>query len=194
MGGQRYIEESPDVFRSVDDPDDKLIFGRNEDGAVVQVFEKQWAAGASDKLCPLDKASTHYLILGLGGLLALGVVLGSVWGLPKWMFMSFGEKLSRGAVFGASLTYLALVIASASVVGDGPEEVVFTGIPGLQGLLALSAVSSGLAVLAGVFLVPAWSNGYWSLFARLRHTVVVLSLFSVAWSLHYWNLVGPWNS
>ncbi len=193
-GGQRYIEESQDIFRSVDNPDDKLVFGRDEEGAVTLLFDKEWAAGASDKLGPLDKVSTHYLILGLGLFLSIGVVVGSLWGAPKWFFMSMGEKVSRGAVFGAALSYLGFVGGSAAASSAGPEELVYTGIPGLMGLLTLSAVSAALAVLAGLFLVPAWSNGYWSLFGRLRHTVVVIVLVAVAWSLHHWNLVGPWNA
>ena len=195
-GGSRYIEEHKDVFVNVDNPDSKLIFGRDEGGVVNNMFLGS-GAGATmtyEKIGFWDQARTHQRILGFGFLISIGVFCGSIWVLPKWRQMTDGEKLSRMLVFGAAVSYLVAVGFFATALSKGLGVVYRHGIDNLQIILTLCLVAALLALAALPALGIAWARGYWSLFGRLRYTVVVITLLATAWSLHYWNLVGPWNA
>lgn len=195
-GGSRYIEEHKDVFVSVDNPDNKLIFGRDEGGVVNNMFLGS-GAGATmtyEKISFWDQARTHQRILGFGFLISIGVFCGSILALPKWRQMTDGEKLSRILVFGASVSYLVAVVFFAAALSRGLGAVYRHGIDNLHVILTLWLVGALLALAALPALGIAWVRGYWSLFGRLRYTVVVITLLATAWSLHYWNLVGPWNA
>lgn len=195
-GGSRYIAKQRDVFVNVDNPDNKLIFGRDKDGGVNYMFlgSGAGAAIAFERIGFWDQARTHQRILGFGFLISIGVLCGSIWALPKWRQMTNGEKLSRLLVFAASISYLVAAGIFAAALSKGLGAVYRHGIDNIHFILSLGLVGALLALAAVPALVIAWARGYWSLFGRLRHTAVVIALLAMAWSLHYWNLVGPWNA
>ena len=195
-GGSRYIEEQEDVFVSVDNSDNKLIFGRDDDDSVNTMFLRS-GAGATitfEKIGYWDQARTHQRILGFGFLISLGVVFGFILTLPKWRQMTDGEKLSRILVFAASVAYLLAVGLFAAALSKGLGAVYRNGIDNLHVILTLWLVGALLALAALPAVGVAWARGYWSLFGRLRYTMSVIALLATAWSLHHWNLVGPWNA
>lgn len=194
-GGSRYVEGQKDVFVSVDNPDHKLIFGRDEDGVVNYMFlgSGAGAAIAYEKIGFWDQARTHQRILGFGFLISIAVICGSIWAFPKRRRMKGGEKLSRLLVFGASVSYLVAIGFFAAALSKGLGAVYRHGIDNLHIILTLWLVGALLALAALPALGIAWARGYWSIFGRLRHTLVVIALLAMAWSLNYWNLVGPWN-
>ena len=195
-GGSRYVEEREDVFVSVENADNKLIFGRDDGGSVNAMFLRS-GAGATvtfEKIDYWDQARTHQRILGFGFLVSLGVFFGFILALPKWRQMTNGEKLSRILVFAASVAYLLAVGLLAAALSKGLGTAYRHGIDNLHVILTLCLVSALLALAALPALGLAWKRGYWSLFGRLRYTVAVIALLATAWSLHHWNLVGPWNA
>ncbi|MEM8988309.1 MAG: serine hydrolase domain-containing protein [Pseudomonadota bacterium] len=194
FGGGRYIEEKKDVFVSVDNPDNKVIFGRDADGAVNYIFMNSRAPFGFERISFWDQARTHYGILGFGLLISIGVFCGSVWAFPKWVQMTDGEKLSRSLVFGSSLAFLLAYSVLAGALGAGSSAITLNGIDNLHIILTLCLAGALLALAALPALGLAWARGYWSLFGRLRHTVVVIALLATTWSLYYWNLIGPWNA
>ena len=192
--GQRFIEEKKDVFVSVDNPDDKVVFDRNEDGSINYIFKKSWVMVGAERIGFWELADTYKRILGFGLLISIGVVLGSIWAFPKWVQMKDGEKLSRVLVFAASGSFLAGTALMTSAVSGGKDDVILHGIRNLHIILTLFLVGALLTLAALPAVGVAWVRGYWSLFGRLRHTAVVIILLAMAWSLYYWNLVGPWNA
>lgn len=190
-GGQRYVPVGDGVFRSVDNADDLIAFRENDEGEVTHYFVSA-PFGAQDKISSLESTQTHQLALGFCAVVFLGVILGSLWGIPKWFAMSGGEKLARAAVFGAAAVNIVFLTMFLSVVSSGIETLIYKGLPNPGLMLTLPLIAAALAGLSAVLLVPAWREGYWSWFGRLRYTGVVLTLVLFAIILNYWNLFGPW--
>lgn len=196
VGGSRYIPSGINRFTSISNPDHSIAFGRAEDGAVNAMFvgSNSGAAAASEKIGFWDQARTHQRILGLGLLISIGVLLGVIRLVPKWHRMTLGERVARGLVLGASAAYVTgFVLLMLSLIG-GLVAIYRDGVDNLYLILTLWFIGAALALAAFAMMGVAWVRGYWSLFGRLRHTVVVIGLIAMAWSLHFWNLIGPWNA
>ncbi len=190
-GGQRYVAVGDGVFRSVDDADDMIAFGENESGEVTHYFVSA-PFGAQDKISSMESAQTHQMVLGLCAFIFLGVILGSIWGAPKWLAMSGGEKLARAAVVGAAAVNLVFLVMFLSVFTGGLDTLIYVGLPNAAVMLTLPLIAAALAGVSAILLVPAWGQAYWTWFGRLRYTGVVLTLVLFAVILNYWNLFGPW--
>ncbi|GAB4521136.1 MAG: serine hydrolase [Parvularculaceae bacterium] len=189
---QRVVAVGDGVFRSVDDPDMRIAFEEGADGAVRTLFVSGLPFMAYDRLGPLEQAQTHQLALGLCLVIFAGVALGSLWGLPKWLAMSGGEKIARLAVFGAAALNLAFVAGFAAVIAAGINTLLFDLPDSLSMILTLPVAAAAFAALGFVMVIPAWASGYWSLFGRIRYTLVAAAGALFALGLNYWNLLGPW--
>ncbi len=189
---RQFVEVDPDLFRQVDG-EEQIAFGRSPTGRIDKLFLGNAPLVAFDKLVWWETALAHQLVLGFGYLVIFGTLIGSIWGLPKWAAMGWGEKISRLAVFGASTLYGAFLIGGVIVVIQS-GSLLLREVPGdLVPVMNLPLGGAALTGLALIMLLPAWFGGFWSWFGRLRHTVVVLALTAVSLSLYYWNLMGAWN-
>lgn len=193
LGAQRFVQRAADVFVSVDNQDDVVAFDRDSENNVTHLLISQWPFMAFDKLGTLEQADTHRFILVVALLVMIGVILRSIGGRSKWRTLSGGERVARAAVFGAAILNVLFVAAFAVSLTVYWKDVSFTGIlPGLSTMLALPVFGAALTAIAALMMVPAWSKGYWTTMGRIRYTLVVLVLAAFAWSLNFWNLLGPW--
>ncbi|MEM6415059.1 MAG: serine hydrolase [Pseudomonadota bacterium] len=190
---QRYIEEEEGVFRSVDNPDDKLIFMRNKDGKVDLLYKSHWALGSYAKLSTFENPALHRGILGGCLSVLIAAIIGSLWGLPRFLRMNTGEKLTRFGVFLASSFNIAFVAVMAYLTTD-ISKVYAEGIPMIKIWLILPLIAAVLAMASLIGVVFAWKDSYWSLFGRLRYTGLVGILIVFAWGMNFYNLIGPWNA
>lgn len=188
----RFVEQSEHVFRSVDDPDERIIFRMGDDDKASHLFLGHVPIFAGDRVGTLQKSSTHQILWGISIITMIGVILGSIWGIPKWLNMSGGAKVARMLIFFASVLNLAFIFSIVVAVASDVNELVFSGIAGLGLLLYLPLLAAILSIGAALMIVAAWRNGYWSVFGRFRYMVVVLILLAFSVSMNYWNLLGPW--
>jgi hypothetical protein len=93
-------------------------------------------------------------------------------------------------------TCLGFVGAFLIAVSD-PEKIVYGTSRALSYALLVPQVCVGLAGVALLGSIVAWSNGYWRLSGRLHDTLVALAGVGFAWFLYYWNLLsfgaGSWS-
>ncbi|MEO0398536.1 MAG: hypothetical protein AAF224_03835 [Pseudomonadota bacterium] len=178
------------MFQTVDDNDGlKIAFGVDKKNTITHLFTGR---SVNEKLKFFERAQTHQAILGAGLVAMISLIAGTLWGFPKWLQMGGGEKSARAALFFASVLNVAFFAMFASAIPSNEKELVFTGIPNLPVLLTMPVIGAALAVFAAVMAAPAWLNGYWSLFGRVRYTAFVALLPIFAWSLNDLHLFGPW--
>ena len=75
---------------------------------------------------------------------------------------------------------------------DVPEPEILVRYPTpLAWLVHLSATTAASLVVVSAFgLLPVWRAGSWSLWRRLRHSVVVVAGLALVWVLNDWNILG----
>jgi CubicO group peptidase (beta-lactamase class C family) len=88
--------------------------------------------------------------------------------------------LSLGFVAGTALTFA--VVGPYGLGGGVPRPI--------RWLLVIPLVTAVLAAALFVLDVLAWKNAWWSLPARLLHSVYALSTLGFVAYLNYWNLLG----
>lgn len=188
------VEVDRDLFRRVDD-ETLFAFDRGIGGDVSRLYWGDVPVLTFDRLKWWETAMVHQAVLGAGIIIFMGTVLGTLWGLPKWWKMGWGEKLSRFAVFGASALYLAFFATLAVLLVPATQtlDIVFDWPQGIDIALMLPLAAAGLTAFSILMLIPAWIGGFWTFFGRVRHMVVVLALTAVSLSLYFWNAMGPWN-
>ncbi len=161
---QRFIPSATEgLFQSVDDPDVVISFREDENGSVTHAFMVPYMA--FEKLGALESGTTHQLILGLGLLIFVFVVLGSIKRTNSILALPKGEKLARASVFIASLLNIVFVVALVSVVASGIDTLLFTGLPGATILLSIPFIAALFSVWSIVQLRAVWGESFWTRWA-----------------------------
>jgi hypothetical protein len=57
-------------------------------------------------------------------------------------------------------------------------------------VLGLGVLAAVLTVVALVYTVLAWKDGYWGITWRVYYTLVTLAAVGFVWFLNHWNLLG----
>ena len=189
---QRYVETNDQgVFRSVDDPDDVISFREDENGNVTQLFLYPYIA--HDKVGAFESGNLHQLVLGVSLLIFVAVVIVSLRRFKLIRSLPVLEKRARIAVLSASFFNVFFAIALVVAVAGSIETMIFTGLPAAGFIFSLPVIA-GLLTLWAVLHVPAiWGQKTWTLWARIRYTIIVLLLILFALILNYWKVLGPWN-
>jgi CubicO group peptidase (beta-lactamase class C family) len=136
------------------------------------LFEKQaW----------FEAAWFHGLVAGFCSWIFLAALIGWPAAWLRQKKFSAGHALAWAVcllfVVGFPLTFLNLDAGT-----DDPAVLV----PYLTVLL----VAAGLAAIVVIVNLRAWVKGDWTLWGRLRYTLVTIALLVFIWWLNYWNLLG----
>ena len=161
LGGSRYAPGGADLFTSISNPDNRLAFGRDQDGAVNAMFlgTNSGAAVAFERIGFWDQARTHQRVLMLGLVVSLGVLVGAIWLFPKWRQMTRGEQVARGLVLGASASYVIGFLLFMLALSGGLGAVYREGVDNLHLILTLWFVGAVLALAAFATMGLAWVKG-----------------------------------
>ncbi len=189
---RQFVEIEPDLFQQVDGAS-RIAFGRDRGGRVNHLFVGELPFMAFERLAWWQTGALHQTVLGFGFMAAFATVVASLWSVATWWAMGWREKLSRGAVFAAAVSYSAFLIGLIVVLSTEGIDLLSSTPASLGTVLTLPLFAAAFSVLAAMGLYPAWRQGFWaSPFARARHTGVVALFLAMALSLTYWNLMGWW--
>lgn len=192
-GGEtsRWVALKPDVFRAVEGPG-RLAFLR-ENGAIAG-FVSPYGHDVYARAGVFDSANTLYLLLGLSVLVSLGVLTG------LWLRRRAsrgerggGERSARwlGATAIAWLLFAAVFGASfAQLMSAGNEAIYRYPTALLRIALWLAVVPALLSLIDIGLLWPAWRDGRFGLWRKLRHTAAVAVFALTAYALWVWNVLG----
>lgn len=194
----RWVEQSRDIFREVDNSD-RIQFLRDARGRVVSMAVADGDA-VFDKANFFDNPNTALATLALLLLVCLGVLIGG-WGRRGRLFESAPAQRrrdlapARTLLLAASgwLVFLILVVAAALVMSAAGYKVLFDFPPPiLVAVVALCYVAAGLSSAALWFLPRGWGLPMWGFWRKLRHTlIVVLMLWTIVLLIEWKVLLAP---
>ncbi|MEO6968436.1 MAG: serine hydrolase domain-containing protein [Rhodanobacteraceae bacterium] len=195
-GGEskRYVEQSRDVFRALNDSD-RLQFLRDEHGHITG-FASAYGHVVYDRATWFDDPFTLFVALALLALTCLGALIG-VWGRRTQT-----ARLQRGtraparslltAVFGWTLFFLAAAIALARFAAGGSDIVFDYPTPGIRFAVIAAYIAAALSLVGLWFLPRAWRASTWSVWRKLRHTLIVaLMLWTIVLLIEWRVLLAP---
>ena len=182
-----------DLFYEVDGTD-KLVFLRDQDGAIHRLAFNDLPIVAFDRLGFRDNSMTHFAIYGMAGFFFFLLLVAA------WFARKNAPSLDRPAIMARRsnmvmaigwLAYLvAFAIAGAGITAAGNTIVFDFPTPAVKVWVWLGVIASILTLLAipGVYFI--WKDRAPGFFWKLRHTVTVLLGIAMVWSLNYWNILG----
>ena len=183
--GKRWLAIEKDFFRGKHS-NTKLLFQRNEDGAVSHFFLSN--GEVFERLAWHEAPGLHLKLIAATAVAALLYLIGFCWRLFK-PDVSSSILPARDRWLGALLGILVLYFFYRSflIFNMNLEEFIF-GIPSeFKYTIALAHVFVALTLLSIVLVILQWRNSSGSLMARLRYgafTICNLLLVVVLW---YWN-------
>ncbi|TDR36263.1 CubicO group peptidase (beta-lactamase class C family) [Tahibacter aquaticus] len=185
----RWVLEKPDVFRAVQGSD-RLSFLRDGSGKVTG-FVSPGGHDVFDRVGLFGNKNNFFLLLGLAGLSAAGVLFGQ-WQRRRGSSVSRATFSARWLGLTAASWLLFLVLFGLGVAQLGDEAVAIFDYP--TGLLRLAlwlvVPALLLTVLCVVLLPRAWAAAEWNRWRKLRHSAAVLAFVLAGISVWLWNAVG----
>jgi len=181
-----------DHYRSVDDPDDQIIFERDETGKPLRMVTSipimtGTRPGFSDRL-DINGSIFVFALLTFTGVL-----------LCAWRRMGRGLAPLPGEKRAATVTTLAaaawlivFIFIGVGTVGlEDPRNALFHyPTPPFTGALWMTLIAVALTALATVLSIPALQTGTWTFGRRLRHGLTLIAALLVTMVFWHYNLIG----
>ena len=198
-GAKQYVEVDDNLFRELDRgialvasiSPQYIAFQENEAGEVTGFVMDGLPFMSLRKLPLAAQPNFNFMLIGFSMLVFTGVALGRFFRRGWLRQQAPLDRATINAGFYAAAANLLVVIVGAIVLTAVGEEL-FGGIPtAFKVWLVLPIV----ATLAGLYLlfnnVQAWREGrLGGTWARVRHTIVMLSAMFMCWFYYYWNILG----
>jgi CubicO group peptidase (beta-lactamase class C family) len=197
LGEMRFVEEAPLLFRE-EMGQARVAFRTDDAGTATHAFLSLTPMMALERVPWHGLPALHGALLGIGLLIFVGVLAtGAARSLVRWRTGDTRPAagpaivLGRRAMVLAAAAYLGFVVSLAVLAVDLDPWEFFAGpLTGLKIALAfpVAGVLATLTALGALGL--AIGRGEGTGWARLRLAGAVAAGLLVAWSLHYWNLLG----
>lgn len=170
----------------------RIVFGRNAKGDVTHLTDAS-GVHSFDRASLLDNPNNLNLVLLAAAFFSLTTWLGAwrrqgraVSQRPAGVLITIVDLLSSAAVFAffGGIAWLTAAMSSATASDllnyPPPPVIVFR-------IVAL--VLFGLSILTVIGLWPAWRSSGWSVWRKLHHTALALSLAAFAVMLVNWKVI-----
>ena len=189
LGAQTYREVEPYVFENANDGS-RLVFGRDDAGAVDALLIAAFPVIVGDRLGPLESGGNHLLIIALTFLASIFVLINTI--RNRKLELTSAAKMGRRLITLAALANMLFAcVFAVALAGLDMNKVVFDFPPPGTGLaLVFPLVSLVFTVLAVVYLVPVWRSPDCTVWARIRYSYVTLIFVLFLLVLNYWNMLG----
>jgi CubicO group peptidase (beta-lactamase class C family) len=193
LGKQHFRPVGGGLYREVDGSIE-IAFRADDRGGVGHVFLSFLPMMALERVGGLSSPVLHLSLLG--GALAFFVLFVVVFPIRWFLRRRYGapaegklERRSRLLALLASLVAVAFAVGVVAVASSSESLIV-----GETGLLSVVLTLGVLFALLALGLVAAtmmvWRRGFWTVWGRLRYTLVAVAAVAFVWSLQTWNLLG----
>jgi hypothetical protein len=172
-----------------------MLFREDDRGHISHVYIDLVPQFAFEKLKWYETAGFNFpLVLGCV-FLFLSVIPVAVMRGVRSRRNDDGNPPTRGAraafpILVAVCVLNILFVAGVVLWGEMNLTPLFGITPVFKVVLGLGVVSTVLTLVALVYAVVAWKDGYWSAGGRVYYSVVVLAALAFVWFLDFWNLLG----
>ncbi len=188
----RYSAAGEDHYRNVENPDDQIIFERDERGEPLKLLPSiPILIGTRPGL--LDRNDVSAATLGLAALTFIGVLLCAWRRMGRGLLPMPAERRAAVMTTVASVAWLialTLLAIGATTMEDPrialfhyPTPIILTALWSILLAVLLTAAATVLAI-------PALQGGSWSMWRRLRHVLVIVVALLISLVLWNNNLVG----
>jgi hypothetical protein len=192
LGDSRLVPVGPLLYR--EELGDALVaFQADSGGRIVRGFFGPAPMMTMERVPAGRSVMLHWVILGLGALVFVGMVLAAI---GRVLRRRFGEA-RRGDVLpgrwllvtasALQVVFMIAVVAIASASGGGLLNGPLTS---LKVALALPVIGAICVIGAVYFASQQWRRGAGTLAARLRFSAATFVAIAYTWSLMQWNLLG----
>ena len=191
LGDSRLVPVGPLLYRD-ELGGDLVAFQADSKGHIERGFLGEAPMMTMERVPFSQSVTLHWILLGLGVLVFIGVVLAA---MGRFVRHRFGEARLDDALPGRwllvtlallELVFLGVVIA---IVGSG-GGLLEGPLSGLKIALLLPILAT-LCTLAAVYMAARhWRLGAGTTAARLRYSGAVAVALLFTWSLAQWNLLG----
>lgn len=194
FGIMRMVEVGPLLFQ--EERGSTLVALRmDEGGRVTHAFPSLTPMMALERMPWHASPSLHFLILGGGIVMFLGILVGGAAGwfrrrgehVPEPRALQLG-RWSLMVAAAANVAFLAAVVGLLAALG--PWGFLATPMTGFVMALALPVAGAMATLVAAGAVGVLWRRGSGTGWLRLRYSAGVLVSLLFVWSLHYWNLLG----
>lgn len=195
---KRYVEQTRDVFRDVASSD-RIQFLRDRHGRVVGLASA-YGHVVYDRATWFDNPATALMALGLLALVCLGALIGA-WGRRRAQARAGSARVREirvaartllFAIFGWMLFFVIAAVAVTTLSAAGDDIVFHFPTPLVWATVIAAYLAALLSVLALIFLPRAWRTHAWSVWRKLRHTLIIaLMLFVVVLLIEWKVLLAP---
>ncbi len=187
---ERWLPMGNHVFENADNGS-RIAFKVGKSGVATRLV---YGSDVADRISFLSSSQFFYITTGLTLVLAFGCLFGFWLRRGKHPVQSGVEKLASLGVGINSLVWLLFFAAYAAFFSNAfvPEPDFFVNYPTpLAWFMHLSATVASILVVLNTFgLFPVWLVGSWSLWRRLRHTLIVVAGLALVLALNEWNVLG----
>ena len=192
LGDSRLVPVGPLLYR--EELGDALVaFQADSGGHVVRGFFGPAPMMTMERVPFSQSVMLHWVILGLGALVFVGVVLAAT---GRFVRRWFGEARrddvlpGRWLLVTASLLQIVFVVAVVAIAIASGGGLLNGPLTGLKVALALPVIGT-ICVLGAVYYASRqWRIGAGTTAARLRFSSATFVALLFTWSLLQWNLLG----
>jgi len=191
LGDSRLVPVGPLLYRD-ELGGDLVAFQADNKGNIARGFLGEAPMMTMERVSFAHSVMLHWILLGLGILVFVGVVLAAI---GRFVRRRFGEARRDDELPGrwllVSLAVLDLIFIVAVVVIVGSGGGLLEGpLTGLKVALLLPIIAT-ICTLAAVYMAARhWRLGAGTTAARLRYSGAVAVALLFTWSLAQWNLLG----
>lgn len=188
-GQKRFYEIEPGVFQ-IEDGNDLLTFHTDGSGSKKYLILSSDPTTAFEKMAWYEAPLLHLPLLLIGVLLMLSEIIAAPIRFlrrkkdlqPKSKAARHARRLLTSAAWLGTLFIPALLF---TIDGYAYGDVNLLNLA-----LTLPIIMLVLNTGALFFLIPAWKQNWWRTTGKIHYTLVVFAVFSYAWFLHVWHLLG----
>jgi CubicO group peptidase (beta-lactamase class C family) len=192
LGDSRLVPVGPLLYR--EELGDALVsFQADSGGRIVRGFFGPAPMMTMERVPFKQSLTLHWIILGLGMLVFVGMVLAAI---GRFVRRRFGEPRREDVLPGrwllvtASLLQIVFVIAILAIASASGGGLLNGPLTGIKIALALPVIGTICVLGAVYFATRQWRIGAGTVAARLRFSGATFVALMFTWSLLQWNLLG----
>ena len=192
LGDSRLLPVGPLLYRE-ELGDAMVAFQADSGGRIVRGFFGPAPMMTMERVPFSQSVMLHWIILGLGALVFIGMVLAAI---GRFVRRRFGEARrddvlpGRWLLVTASALQIAFVIAFVVILSASGGGFLNGPLTSLKVALALPVIGTICVLGAVYFASRQWRLGAGTVAARLRFSAATVVALLFTWSLLQWNLLG----
>ena len=169
-----------------------VAFKTDESGKATHGFMDFVPMMTLEKQGALATSSLHQGVLGLGLVVALGILIAAY---IRWLNRKHLPRPAPSVATGRRLLVWAAILLlcfplGVMLVATNPERLFNGPYTMFYGVLVFPVLAGLVTLVAAWFGLKQWREGAGTLGGRLRYAGAILTFALVLWSLNAWNLLG----